>query len=460
MIDFKNTYLRKLPSVSRIIERPELSEMVNDYPHILIVKSIRQIIEDRKNSILKAQNEDQIKDIDLSIESIIREVQILVEETGMITIRRAINATGDVLNDDLCHDLLNAYAQKAILEVSKGYSTSFNDYQFCQLLAEITGAESGVVLNNNTAGILLTLNTICDGKEVIVSRGEIVETDESRLPDIIEKSGAKLVSVGTTNKTHLYDYQRAINENTGAIMRVNKSNFRIVGFTDCVPLTDLASLSEKSKIPLIEIIGNGCLIDLTQLGFSEEPYVPLSVKIGSDVVCFGGDRLLGGPQAGIVIGKLKYISMIQENPLYQALRPDKFAISALEATLRSYLDGDLLKHNIALTLLCRSIDEIKGLNVILIEKLKDKLSDQVIINLVNGYSKIDSLSIPPEKFPTELIAIKFVGLTLEEIARKMRMRKIPIIVNINKEGVSLDMRSVFANEIGEIAEAIIECMTI
>ena len=456
MTDFKNTYLRKLPSVSKIIEQPELSKIINDYPRMLIVKSIRQVIEDRKNSILKAQNEDQIKGIDLAIESIVKETKILIEEAGMMTIRRAINATGDVLNDELGNDLLNEHAQKAILDISKGYSTPFNDYQFRQLLTEITGAESGVVINNNTAGILIALNTICDGKEIIVSRGELIEIGESRLPEVIEKSGAKLVSVGTTNKTHLYDYQKTINENTGAIMKVNRANYRIVGFTDHVPLTDLVNLSKKSKIPLIEIIGNGCLIDLTQLGFAEEPYVPLSIKIGSDVVCFGSDRLMGGPQAGIVVGKSKYISMIQENPLYQALKPDKFAISALSATLRSYLDGDLLKHNVALQLLCRSLDEIKGLNKILIGKLKDKLSDQITINLVDGYSKINSLSIPPEKFPTEFITIKSARLNSDEMAKKMRMRKIPIFVNRYEEGISLDMRSVFACEIDEIAEAIIE----
>lgn len=452
MSNFKNIYLRKLPSIGKIIE--QLLEIKDSYPHIIVVKAIRQVIDDRKNSILKAQNEDQIKDTDLSIDGIIAEVKVRIKEMSIVDIRYAINATGDVLNSDLGSPL-NEHAQKALINISKGYSTP--SYDPCQLLAEITGAESGIIVNNNTAGILLTLNTICDGKEVIISRGEIEETKGSRLTDIIEKSGAKLISVGTTNKTHLYDYQRAISDKTGAVIKVNRSNFRIIGFVDQVPLINLVDLKEKANVPLIEIVGNGCLLDLTQLGFPEEPYVPLSIKTGSDIVCFSSDRLMGGPQSGIIVGKSSYISIMKENPLYHALKPNKLTISSLSATLKSYLDDDLLKHNITVQFLCRPIDEIKSLNKILMEKIRDKMSNSVILSLSDGYSKIGSFSIPPERFPTEFIIIRSDKLTSKEMSERLRMRDIPIIVNTDEESVSLDMRSVFPDEIDEIAKALIEC---
>ncbi len=449
MNDLKNIYLRKIPSVGKIIDQLELSE---SYLHPTILKAVRKTIENRKNSILKAKNEDQIKEIDLSTESIIAEAKMLVKEMDIIS-RYAINATGDVLNSDLTSPI-NGFARKAIINISKGYSIPSGDLNW--VLSEITGAESGIVVNNNTAGVFLTLNTICSGKEVIISRGELIETEKSRLINTIEKSGAKLTSVGTTNKTHLYDYQKAINENTGAIIRANRSNFRIVGFAEQVPLVDLVDLAKRSDIPLIEIMENGCLLDLTQLGFPEEPYVPLSVKIGSDVICFNGDRLMGATESGIIVGKSKYISMIKENSLYQAFEPNKFIIGLLEATLKSYLD-DLLKHNVIIQFLCRSIDEIRDLNKLLMEKLKDNRFNTIAFGLTDGYSKIGSFSIPLERFPTEFIVIRSNRLTPEEITKKLKMREIPIIVNSNEESVSLDLRSVFTDEIDEIAKALSEC---
>ncbi|MGB9596419.1 MAG: L-seryl-tRNA(Sec) selenium transferase [Candidatus Poribacteria bacterium] len=453
MIEFKNTYLRKIPSVGKIIDQLNLSELENSYSHSIAVQVIRQIIEDRKNSILKAQTEDQIRDIDLSIESIILEAKDRIKEMDIVGTKYAINATGDVLNIELGSPI-NEFARKALFNISKGYSITYGDIS--QILSEITSAESGIVVNNNTAGIFLVLNTICKGKELIVSRGELVETEKSRLIDIIEKSGAKLNSVGTTNKTHLYDYQKAINDNTGAIIKVNKSNFYIIGFVEQVPLADLVSLAKESGILLIEIMENGCLLDLTQLGLSEEPYVPLSVKIGSDIVCFSSGRLMGGPESGIIVGRSDYISMIKENPLYQAFKPSKFIVSLLSATLKSYFD-DPLKHNITIQFLGRSVDEIRNLNRSLIEKLKVKKFDTITLSLVDGHSKIKSFSIRSERFPTEFIVIRSNRLTPKELSEKLINRKIPIIVNVNGESISLDLRSIFTDELDEIAKALMEC---
>jgi L-seryl-tRNA(Ser) seleniumtransferase len=456
--DFKNKYLRQLPSVNKVMEHPIIAGMTGSCPHAIIVKSVRQVIDILKNQILSAENEEHLQTVDLSAGSIIQKVKNLVRQNSRMSLRRVINATGDVLRDDLGRAPLNEFAQRAVQDVGRYSTLSMDrDSHLQDLLSSLTGAESSLVVNNNTAATLLILNTICKGKEVIISRGELIENDNSRLPDIIDQSGAKLVSIGTTNKTHLYDYRRAINENTGAIMKASMSNFRIAGFTEQVSLAELVDLAKEFNILLIENIGNGCLVDLTQMGFPEEPYVPLSVKIGADIICFSGDKLLGGPQAGTVIGKIKYISMMRDNPLYRALRPDKFTIAALEATLRSYLDADV-KHNIALQFLCRSLNEIASMAEILAEKLKSKLADLATIKIAEGYSQINSISIPTEKFPTRFVTIEPSKISAEKLVKRLLMCDVPIYVNFNVYHISIDPRSIWADELDEIADTTMECL--
>jgi L-seryl-tRNA(Ser) seleniumtransferase len=456
--DFKGKYLRQLPSVNKVMERPEITDIAESCPHAIVVKSVRQIIDILKNQILSAEDEEHLKTIDLSTESIIQEVKNLIRQNNRMSLRRVINATGDVLKDDLGRVPLNEFAQRAVQDVFRYSTLSMDrDSHLRDLLSSLTGAESSLVVNNNTAATLLILNTICKGKEVIISRGELVENDSSRLPDIIDQSGAKLVSIGTTNKTHLYDYRRAINENTGAIMKASMSNFRIAGFTEQVSLAELVDLAKEFNIILIGNIGNGCLVDLTQMGFPEEPYVPLSVKTGADIICFSGDKLLGGPQAGIVVGKAQYISMMRDNPLYRALRPDKLTIAALEATLRSYLDADI-KHNITLLFLCRPIDEIASMAEILAEKLKSKLADLATIRLSEGYSQINSISIPTEKFPTRFVTIEPLKISAEELAKRLLICDVPIYVNFDVYHIFIDPRSIWTDELDEIADTLVECL--
>ncbi|MDQ1317810.1 MAG: L-seryl-tRNA(Ser) seleniumtransferase [Candidatus Poribacteria bacterium] len=454
-----NKYLRQLPSVNKVMEQPEITGMAESCPHTVIVKAVREVIDILKNRILSAKDEEYLTNIDLSIESIIREVEIIVRQNNRMSLRRAINATGDVLRDDLGRSPLNEFAQKSIQDVAKRYSTlSVRDSHLQDLLSYLTGAESSLIVNNNTASILLILNTICKDKEVVISRGELIENDDSRLPEIIEQSGANLVSIGTTNKTHLYDYRKAINENTGAIMKANTGNYRISGFTEQVPLIELVKLAKEYNLPIIDNIGSGCLVDMTQMGFPEEPYVPQSIQRGADIVCFSGDKLLGGPQAGIIVGKSKYISIMQDNPLYRTLRPDKLIITALEATLRSYLDTDMiLKHNVALQLLCRPLEEIASIAKALTENLKSKLDGLANISIVEGYSKINSVSFSLETFPTKFVIIEPTKMSTQELAEKLLTRDVPIFVNVYADSISVDPRTIWADEIDEITYALSEC---
>jgi len=455
-----NKYLRQLPSVNKVMEHPEITDIANSCSHTIIIKAVREAVDIRKNLILTAKSEEYLADIDLSIDSIIRDVKDITRQNNRMSLRRVINATGDALRDDLGRSPLNEFAQKAIQDIAGRYSTLSVDRNshLQELLSSLTGAEVSLIVNNNTASIILILNTVCKGKEVIISRGELVENDDSRLPDVISQSGAKLVSIGTTNKTHLYDYRKAINENTGLIMKVNKGNYRISGFTEQVPLTELVRLVKEYNLPLIDNIGSGCLVDLTQMGFPEEPYVPQSIKIGADIVCFSGDKLLGGPQAGIIAGKEKYISMMRENPLYRALRPDKLIIVALEATLRSYLDTDMiLKHNVALQFLCRPIKEIASIAEMLTEKLKIRLDGLADIRIAEGYSQINSVSFPPETFPTRLVIIKPSNISAQELAKSLLTCDIPVYVNVYANHISIDPRTVWIDETNEIADALSEC---
>ena len=466
--DFRGEYLRQLPSVGKLMERPELKHVLATCPRALMIEAIHDVIDAHKTRILNAEDEDQVADMDLSIESIADAVSILAAEKARMSLRRAINATGDVLNGNLGRAPLNEAAQKALQDVSSGYSTlavdvktgerGDRDVHVQRLLSNLTGAESGLVLNNNAAAIMLALNTIADGKEVIVSRGELIENDGFRLPEIIARSGAKMTPVGATNRTRARDYQNAISENTGAILKVHKSDYRIVGFSEDTPIRELAAMGKERNIPVIDDIGGGCLVDLTQHGLPEQPPAFLSVRDGADVVCFSGDELLSGPQAGIIIGGGEYVSMMKENPLYRVLRADKLIIAALEATLRSYLDTDgILKANPALRLLSRSPEEIESMGRSLVNSLAVQAPDLAIIEVEDGYSRVSSVSAAPERFPTKLISIKPTKISAEELAKRLRSRPAPIFAIVREEQILMDLRTVQDDEIEEIATALAQC---
>ena len=461
--DFRGEYLRRLPAVGKLMEHPKLKCTSEVCPRVLLVKAIREVLAAHKARILSAKNADQIRGLALSFEHIVEEVSALAAEKARMSLRRAINATGDVLNESLGRAPLNEAAQKALQDVARGYSTvavgiGDRNEHVQELLSILTGAEAGLVLNNNAAAIMLILNTMADGKEVIVSRGQLIETDGFRLPDAIAKSGAKMMPVGATNKTYLRDYRNAIGENTGAILKVHRSNYRIAGFSQDVPIQELVELGKEHNISVVDDIGGGCLVDLTQHGLPEEPPAFLSIKNGAHIVCFSGDKLLSGPQAGIVIGGGKYISMMKENSLYRILRADKLIIAALEATLRAYLDTDrILEVNPALRLLLRPLEEIEAITRSLADSLAEKLSDLADIRVEDGYSLSESFSAPPERFPTKLISVRPKKVSADRLDRRLRSRAVPIFARLCEKRLLIDLRTVWDDEADEIAAALVEC---
>ena len=457
---FKGEYLRRLPSVGKLMEHRKLAQILDSCPRVFLMEAIYDVIDVYKKRILAADDEDQIRSLDLSFENFAEAASVLAVEKARMTLRRAINATGDVLNRNLGKAPLNEAAQSALQDVSSGYSTlavdGDRDTHIQHLLARLTGAETGLTVNNNAAALMLILNTIADGKEVIVSRGQLIENDGFRLPDAIARSGARMAAVGATNKTRKRDYSDAIGENTGAILKVHKSDYRIAGFSQDVPIKELADLGKEYGIPVIDDIGGGCLVDLTQYGLPEAPPAFLSVRDGADIVCFSGDELLSGPQAGIAVGGQEYISLMKSNPLYRILRADKLIIAALEATLRLYLDTDrILETNPVLRSLSKPLEEIESISRSLANSLTEKLSDAAVIGIEDGYSQIGYISADSKKFPTKLISVRLTKLSPAELDRQLRSRPVPIFAIVRADRLLMDLRTVQDNEINEIVSALV-----
>ncbi len=325
------------------------------------------------------------------------------------------------------------------------------------IIVEITGGEAAMVVNNNAAAVMLVLSTLAKGKEVIVSRGELIEIGGSfRIPDVMEESGAKLVAVGTTNKTHLWDFEKAINEETGGLLKVHTSNYRIQGFTSNVDSEELIDLKEKYDLPLIEDLGSGVLVDLSKLGIEYEPTVQESLRKGVDIVTFSGDKLLGGPQSGIIVGKKEYIEKMKSNQLTRAFRVDKFTISALEGVFKYYLDKDLALEEIpTLKMLSIPLKELEAKASELKELLNAKIQDNKIsISIEDSYSEVGGGSLPLEKLPTKCIVLSLDGLSTQEFENKLRQYKIPIITRLYKDKIYMDVRTIKREEFNIIGEGV------
>jgi L-seryl-tRNA(Ser) seleniumtransferase len=339
----KRERLKELPAVDEILKSPEGKKWLLQYPRRYITQSIREAIERKRKLILKGRKTG------VTLKSIAPDIEKRLKELTAFSLRKVINATGIVVHTNLGRSPLSQKALDNIVTVASGYSTL--EYEVLtggrgkryehirRLLQDVTGAQDGMAVNNNAGAVLLALNTLARGKEVIVSRGELVEIGGSfRVPDIMAQSSAVLHEVGTTNKTHLRDYDEAINEQTALILKVHQSNYRITGFTKDVSIEELVTLGRNKNLPVMYDLGSGSIINL-----KGEPSVEETVKNGADVLSFSGDKLLGGPQAGIIVGKKEYIALIQKNPLLRALRMDKLTLAALEATLMQYIEPERAK---------------------------------------------------------------------------------------------------------------------
>lgn len=465
-MDQNNNLFSLIPKVDELLEDKSIKELLNQMPRILVVDSIREEIEIlRKEIRYKYIDESQVHERNLSLPKLIKK---RAERKNSYKLKKVINGTGVVIHTNIGRSLIGDEVMENIVEIATNYSNlEYNlekgerglRYDHLEdIIIEITGAESAMVVNNNAAAVLLVLSTIAKDREVIVSRGELIEIGGSfRIPDVMEQSGAKLISVGTTNKTHIWDYENAISEETSALLKVHTSNYRILGFTSSVSGEELFTLSQKYNIPLIEDLGSGVLIDLSKYGLEYEPTVQDSINNGVDVVTFSGDKLLGGPQAGIIVGKKKYIDAMKRHPLTRAFRIDKFTISALEATLKLYLDEqEAIKKIPTLRMLTIEKNELENKAKRLYNRLIENVeSKNCHIEIVDDYSEVGGGSLPLEKMDTKCIRIELENLSITELESYLRSYKIPIITRVYKDKIYIDLRTVKEDEFDIIVDGVV-----
>lgn len=449
--------LRKIPSVDVALRWPELKHYLKKIQHDYITQLIRTNIDDVRDQIRagKRYNERELK------QKIIKDIDDFLSPYFCY----AINATGIILHTGLGRAPFSKGIADVTYAVSKGFSRLQIDdkgrradryTKINRLLQIISGAESGFIVNNNAAATLLVLNTLARNKEVVVSRGELVEIGGAyRMPEIMEASGAIMREVGTTNRTHLQDYEKVINENTAALMRVHQSNYRIIGFTKQVPLNELVQLGHKYNLPVIDDLGSGAFIDFSKYGLPKEPTVQDSMKVGADVACFSGDKLIGGPQCGIIVGKHRYVEKMKTNPLTRAMRCDKLTNAALEATLHLFLrkETELLKEHGVFNTLLRKPADIKRHATKCADMLKRYFRTKITTSVQEDVSEIGGGSLSTEELPTYVVAIKAKNIPVQTLAQALRRCPVPIFGRVRENTYLLDFRTVLEGEEKHIAEA-------
>jgi len=462
----KQLLLAELPSVDEILKSQKGQKWLAAYPRRYVLQAIRDIVEHNRQAILKGETTG------VSVEQdVLPEIEIKIERLSAFSLKSVINATGVVIHTNLGRSVLSDRVMDHVRQIACGYSNLEYNIDKGQrgkryshvkrLLNEITGAEDSLIVNNNAAAVFVCLTALAKGKEVIVSRGELVEIGGSfRIPDVMSSSGAVLREVGTTNKTHVRDYEKAINENTALLLKVHQSNYRMVGFTKTVEIDELAALGRKYNIPVMFDLGSGCLVDLKPYGVHIEPTVQETIKAGADIVTFSGDKLLGGPQGGVMVGKTQLIEKIGQNPLMRALRIDKLTLAAFEATLMSYLDEDKAKEEVpTLNMLLQALDEIKERAKKISQALKRKLgaSHEKIaqINVIEDSSQSGGGALPEIEFKTYVVAIKPSGLSVNKLEERLRHNKPLVIARIKEEALIIDARTVRDSE----AEALVKGIT-
>ena len=454
----RQRYLRALPKVDELFLHPSLQFLLKEHSRSLVVECIRRAVDKRRREILQSAQPPEILSAETAPEKWAAAVKEELTEILRPSLRPVINATGVVLHTNLGRAPLAPEALGHILETARGYSNLEFDlatgergsrYEHVEgILCRLSGAESALVVNNNAGAVFLSLNTLAEGREVVVSRGQLVEIGGSfRIPDVMKKSGARLVEVGTTNRTHLRDYEQAINEKTALLLRVHASNFRILGFTAEVPLRELAALGASKNLPVMDDLGSGCLIDLARFGLDPEPTVQEAVQAGADVVTFSGDKLLGGPQAGIIVGKKHCLDPIKKNPLNRALRIDKLTLAGLESTLRFYLEGDEALNRLpAFRMLTGSLADLERRSKRFLKNLAKEIGALCRLRLKDDSSQVGGGALPIQDLPTKVLALSPAKLSAGDLEKRLRDGKTPVVVRIQANEVLLDLRTVAKEE--------------
>ena len=450
--------LRQIPKVDELMKQPALQQLCATVPAQKVTEAVRQILDDLRSGILNGSIEEMP-----ALEDLCGMVTGTANKKAEYSLKKVINATGIILHTNLGRACISERAAAAACEVAQSYSTLEYNLQAGrrgtryshveELLCKLTGAESALVVNNNAAAVLLILSDMAQGGQVITSRGELVEIGGSfRVPDIMEACGAELKEVGTTNKTHLWDYDRAITEKTRALMKVHTSNYRIVGFSETPTLPELVELGHSRGLPVIEDLGSGCLVDLQQFGILGEPTVQDSVRAGVDVVSFSGDKLLGGPQAGIIVGKKAIVDKLKKHPLTRAMRVDKMTLAALEATLRSY-DAGLVEEIPTLAMLSATPAYLQGKADQLCQLM---LRSGIAAEVVPTEGQVGGGSVPTQMLKSFAVAVQPAGVNLDQLETNLRLGSPAIVGRINHDRFLLDVRTLRENDFDAIVKAVAE----
>lgn len=442
--------LRALPSVEKLLAAPALQPILARYNRTYITDLIRQMLETLRRDILSGAHTTLLAEHDL-----VERITARLRHEDQSPLRSVVNATGTVLHTNLGRALLAQAAVDAMVraastpvtleyDVSRAGRGDRDDLVEAELTA-LTGAEAATVVNNNAAAVLLALNTLAEGQEGIVSRGELIEIGGSfRIPEVMRKSGVVLREVGTTNRTHPRDYAGAVSDRTGVLLKVHTSNYRVVGFTAEVGLEELVAIGEEYGVPVMEDLGAGALIDLAQYGLPKEPIVAERVAKGADVVTFSGDKLLGGPQAGLIVGRKAWVDKIKKNPLKRALRLDKLTLAALSATLRLYRRSPQLQHDLpTLRWLTRPLNDMEALAAQAVPLIQQALGSAFSLSVEDATAQIGSGALPEEELPSVVIAVRHSELSAEKIAQRFRQAEPPILGRIHNDTFLLDLRGIF-----------------
>lgn len=466
----KSSILRQLPSVDQLLRNRKFIDLGEEFEHSLFIEAIRNVLQELREEVLAGEvDEENFRDY-FSIENIFRGVSEKLHKIYSPNLREVINGTGVVIHTNLGRAPIAESIARDLTRLSTRYVNLEYDLEdggrgsrhdvVRDLLCRITGAEDGIVVNNNAAAVLLVLSALAKGKEVIVSRGQLVEIGGSfRVPEVMEQGGARLVEVGTTNKTYIQDFERAICDDTALLLKVHTSNYRILGFTREVTLDEMVELGRSYNLPVVEDLGSGVLVDLSKYGLGYEPTVQQSIKAGADIVTFSGDKLLGGPQAGFIVGRGEYIRKIARHPLARAVRIDKLTLAALEGTLREYLDPKKVIERVpVLRMLTLPVEEL--------ERKANKLASMLIefqsycqIQVEKGYSQVGGGSLPLEEIETRLISIipKFTSVNCMD--ERLRNSDLPVVGRISKDRFLIDVRTVFEDQFSILAARLKEVLS-
>jgi len=456
--------LRKLPSISDLLATETVQGWLVEYPRELVAYCLRDAVNELRRQIL-ADTGGRCGAMHVSPEYVLEQAYLLLIDRTRPHIRGAINATGIILHTGLGRAVWPSRVVDSMTEELKGYVTLAidketgerldRDRQIEYILTELTGAEAATVVNNNAGATLLVLAALAAEREVIVSRGQLIEIGGAfRLPDVMEQGRARMMEVGTTNRTHLRDYEKAITEQTAAILRVHPSNFRVVGFTAEVPAAELAGLAHARGLVFIDDLGAGALVDLTRFGLPHEPTVQESLAAGADVVLFSADKLIGASQGGIIVGKKEAIARIRKHPLARALRADKTCLMALERTLMLFRDPELLAREHPLyRMLSTSPEKLRNRAKSLAAAIQ-RAAPGVELEVIDGVGYLGSGSLPMEALPTKVVALTMPGMKAVELARRLRFDDACVCARIEQERVLLDVRTMRDDEVAKAAEAV------